>query len=231
MPKVFPEEPENYSFIEDRTNYGDGEFVAPEDGWYQLDAISKSGNGAMATTSGSTSRCGSSGGSGAIARKSKIKLNKGERIPFSINSDILINDATHDIRIKVIGATDGVGQYNPGRGGTATGGDVNINGYSGSAGNTESGAAAGPTGPSTPNDYGFTIKGGDGGGTYYFEGSSHPTPSGTYASNASLIRFYRGNTNLPLDQLNAQNITGLMLEMSQLAQEQTSMLINTDVSH
>lgn len=59
----------------------------------------------------------------------------------------------------------------------------------------------------------------------------HHHMSSPTSGNQAFIRFYRGNTNLPLDQLNAQNITGLMLEMSQLAQEQTSMLINADVSH
>ena len=37
--------------------------------------------------------------------------------------------------------------------------------------------------------------------------------------------IFRGNTNLPLDQLNAQNITGLMLEMAAISQNQTEYML------
>ena len=122
-------------------------------------------------------------------------------------------------------ATDGPGYpANPGHSGTkgtASGGDININGNMGGYGGNAPGGV-------TQNDYGINAYGGEG-GHYYYDGTSHM--SSPTSGNQAFIRFYRGNTNLPLDQLNAQNITGLMLEMSQLAQEQTSMLINADVSH
>ena len=230
VPKVFPEKPTSYIMIGDENE--SGEFEAPETGWYQIVAVGAGGKGGYGFLSPNNYHApGGGGGSPGIAVKTDIKLNKGEKIPYTINGNVSVSDEQHSIHITATqggnggNATDGPGYpANPGHSGTkgtASGGDININGNMGGYGGNAPGGV-------TQNDYGINAYGGEG-GHYYYDGTSHM--SSPTSGNQAFIRFYRGNTNLPLDQLNAQNITGLMLEMSQLAQEQTSMLINADVSH
>ena len=223
VPQVFPDPPTSYLMIEDKSV--SGTFIAPEDGWYQLDAVSASGNGSMAIVSGDSVQTGSSGGSGAIARKSGILLSKNDTITYTIAGNVTINEPKLNINISVTAGTNSSSVYYPGTGGVATGGDININGVNGERGHSDSGPSRGPDGPVTPNDFGLTVKGGDGGGTYGFEGNTYPTASGIYGTGA-FIRFYRGNTNLTLSQLNAFGITDLSLEMIRLAQDQTLSLLH-----
>ena len=232
VPKVFPDKPDSYLMIEDRKV--SGEFEAPETGWYQIAAVGSGGYGGSGFYSPNNYHAGGgSGGSPGICIKTNIKLNKGEKIPYTIAGNVSISDDVHDIHLTATQggpggrATDGPGypanNGSAGYAGTASGGDTNINGSPGKIGTPGSPAAGGVT----TNNLGLSAYGGKGGYAAYPNYNLVPPTSG----NAAFIRFYRGNTNMPLDQLNAQNITGLMLEMSQLAQEQTSMLINADVSH
>lgn len=187
----FPDLPTSYTMIEDRTV--SGTFIAPEDGWYQLDAVSKSGNGGQAMVSAGVSYSGSSGGSGAIARKTGIALYKGETITYTISGNVNISEPELGIDISVTAGAD-----NGGGGGIASGGDTNINGLAGQRGTYANGRPiAGPNGPSTPNSFGLTVKGGTGGGTYGFEGNLYPTYPAECYGTAAFIRFYRGDTNIP----------------------------------
>ena len=187
----FPDPPTSYTMIEDRTV--SGTFIAPEDGWYQLDAVSKSGNGGQAMVSAGVSYSGSSGGSGAIARKTGIALYKGETITYTISGNVNISEPELGIDISVTAGAD-----NGGGGGIASGGDTNINGLAGQHGTYANGRPiAGPNGPSTPNSFGLTVKGGTGGGTYSFEGNLYPTYPAECYGTAAFIRFYRGDTNIP----------------------------------
>lgn len=196
----FPEEPTEYTMIEDRAD--SGEFIAPEDGWYQLDAVSKSGDGGNSNdwhreSSGqireARSYVGGSGGSGGISRKTKIKMNKGEKILFTINSGSV---EIEEFGIRVTPGGKG-GDYDTGSGGTpgsATGGDININGKNGAHGylNNSSCAASANAGVSTDNDFGLNVKSGRSGQPACGGVVTYGTPG-----NDAFIRFYRGNTNTP----------------------------------
>lgn len=227
IPQVFPEEPTSYLMIEDKTSSGD--FEAPEDGWYQLAAVGAGGRGGSGFHSPNNYHAaGGGGGSPGIAVKTNIHLNKGEKISYIISGDVTINDDTHNIHLTAGKggeggrATDGPGYpANNGSGGTpgnATGGDTNIRGASGKSGSPGKAADGGVT----TNDFGISAYGGKGG---YFTGYTDGSLIGPTPGNAAFIRFYRGNTNLALAQLNALNITSLSLEMSRLAQNQTGILI------
>ena len=60
-------------------------------------------------------------------------------------------------------------------------------------------------------------------GYYTTSGKGYYNEPGT----AAYIMILRGNTNLPLDQLNAQEITTLSLAMTKFVQEQTGMLLQS----
>lgn len=181
----FPDEPTSYSMIEDRKN--SGEFIAPEDGWFQLDAVSKSGDGGS-PLGGKYWTSGGSGGSGGISRKTGIKLNKGEKIAFIFdNGDVKVNQYS----ITVTKGTDANKQI-PGKKGTATGGDININGNDGSWGPTGSNGNSNRSPAAiTKNDFGLIVKSGQGGNFV------HNSPTLPTKGTDAFIRFYRGNTNIP----------------------------------
>lgn len=42
-----------------------------------------------------------------------------------------------------------------------------------------------------------------------------------------MVVIFRGNTNLSLSKINAQEITDLMLEMNQLSQNQTQIMLDS----
>ena len=228
IPKVFPEEPSSYLIIEDKMSSGD--FEAPEDGWYQLAAVGAGGRGGSGFHSPNNYHAaGGGGGSPGIAIKTNIKLSKGEKISCIISGNVTINDDTHNIHLKAGRggeggkATDGPGYpANNGYGGAAgnaTGGDINISGSRGNSGYPGEAADGGVT----TNDFGISAYGGKGG---YFTGWTDGSLISPTSGNAAFIRFYRGNTNLPLAQLNALDITEISLEMNRVAQEQTSVLLH-----
>lgn len=192
----FPEEPTSYSEITQLEQSDDWE--ATEDGWFQIDAVSGSGDGGSSSDGRYIPRSGGgSGGSGAIARKSKIKLNKGEKVNIEIaNKKVTIQ------KFGIIvnpGENGGTGtSSSPGTGGnpgTASGGDININGRNGSRGvknSQQQGNALGGNSVSTPNDFQYTITSGNG-GTSYHNSVSKPGGRGSKA----FVKIFRGNTNTP----------------------------------
>lgn len=192
----FPEEPTSYSEITQLEQSDDWE--ATEDGWFQIDAVSGSGDGGSSSDGRYIPRSGGgSGGSGAVARKSKIKLNKGEKVNIEIaNKKVTIQ------KFGIVvnpGENGGTGASNsPGTGGnpgTASGGDININGQKGNSGGNNSqqqGDAPGGYSVSTPNDFQYTITSGNG-GTSYHNLVSQPGGSGSKA----FVKIFRGNTNTP----------------------------------
>lgn len=198
----FPEEPTEYTMIEDRAD--SGEFIAPEDGWYQLDACGQSGDGADAfyianPQSANKFYGGHGGNSGSIARKSKIKLNKGDKIAFSIDNEggeyyNQGNVHVPNFDILALGMVKQNKSFNSQKA-IATGGDININGELGTqgvGGTTDSQANLhGSLGGETENDFGLILKGGKGG--KWEGGVGYPGEKETKA----FIRFYRGNTNTP----------------------------------
>ena len=229
VPKVFPDEPTSWSQISKITSTTT--FTAPEQGWFKFIGVAKSGDGGGGNTWSSTGtryyRGGGSGGSGAIVA-SIFALEKDETVTITLSEGAVISCKGETARAGSGGkgreaGTGDIGGRG-GSGGIASGGNlINKNGSTGETGGFDTERNTG--GSSRTNTY---------------EGFSTTSGAGGYAPNNQSMKadpqtafavIFRGNTNLPLDQLNAQNITGLMLEMSQLAQEQTSVLINSDVSH
>lgn len=249
VPKVFPDEPTSWSLLETVTKTKN--FVSPETGWFKFVLVGKGGKGGNASYFSDTYKpdyssgaSGGSGGSGGICI-SKHGILKGESISINFqNGGISIlpldlkvtsgENGTNGNALNTTSAKAGVG----GTGGTASGGNIsNFNGKRGNDGKVgyarnsfDTFSALGGTAVSSTAD-GETSKSGSGGGVFKSSetyGFSKTDPS---SGTSEYVKIYRGNTNIPLNQLNAQNITGLMLEISQFAQEQTSMLINADVSH
>lgn len=200
---AFPAEPESYSMIEDRNT--SGEFIAPEDGWYQLDACGQSGDGGNAYfvrqggTKPDLQYSGHGGNSGSIARKSKIKLNKGERLLFTIDDTGGEWFNKGNVRIPSLGIVALGMDKQPSsqsyidKKATASGGDVNIDGELGNrgTGGETSGFMPGGSGAKTKNDFGLTLTAGNGG-----DNRNGNKDNGTPGTKA-FIRFYRGNTNIP----------------------------------
>lgn len=186
----FPEEPTEYTMIEDRVD--SGEFIAPEDGWYQLDACGASGNGTIGFKWDLDRKVssGGAGGSGGISRKSLIKLNKGEKISFTISGNVSIPQFGINV---TQGSSAPYQSSGGGTKGTASGGDINIDGNNGGGGISASwGQSTSPSGGgTTSNEWGLTVRGGNGG--YWNSTQLMPPTNGT----AAFIRFYRGNTNIP----------------------------------
>ena len=237
VPKVFPDRPESDDdYTEILTVYESGTFMVPEDGWFKIVVTGRGNKGTDASRPPvgnpeygivSMSARGGDGGQAGGAAISIFQFNKGEEIPYTISGNSAI---FKDMR---------------GTGTTASGGNIaNYTGNKGSSGEIDGVSAR-------VNSYDDTVKGGYGGngpspfnprggnganvyGTDWDEKDENfgrVYQTGGFDPEPNFIKFFRGNTNLSLDQINAQDITGLMLEMSQLAQEQTSMLINADVSH
>ena len=186
----FPEKPTEYTMIEDRVD--SGEFIAPEDGWYQLDACGASGNGTIGFKWDLDRKVssGGAGGSGGISRKSLIKLNKGEKISFTISGNVSIPQFGINV---TQGSSAPYQSSGGGTKGTASGGDINIDGNNGGGGISASwGQSTSPSGGgTTSNEWGLTVRGGNGG--YWNFTQLMPPTNGT----AAFIRFYRGNTNIP----------------------------------
>ena len=223
IPKVFPDEPTSYSKIADYST--SGTFTAPEDGWYQLDAVSASGSGGAGgcahDRNGGPSYAfvqGGPGGTGAVSRKKTIKLKKGETISFTINGTISIPQFNISVTPGGKGGDGGYPKYyyngTEGTGGSARGGDETFNGVSGDVMTPGSMQALGyqfygGTGAKAPAD--------DGGKYYYFWGQGSPG-----SPVQSFIRVYRGNTNI-LEPVTAQTFAAVQTQQADraFATEQT----------
>lgn len=234
VPYVFPDEPTSWSEISKPNS--STTFTAPEDGWFKFIGLAASGEEGSSDWAKSSSRelyaagGGGAGGAGGIV-VSVFPLYKGETVSISISKNVTIS---HDGETATAmsgsdggdGSTDGyMGLHgiggSGGSGGSATGGNT-VNqpgpkGGKGGSGESESKSQAlakATTGNSVANSYsGYTTRSQGNGNS--------AAPTAAYAV------ILRGNTNLPLDQLNAQEITTLSLAMTKFAQEQTGMLLQS----
>lgn len=194
-PNDFPEEPTSYSEIKKITD--SEEWIIPENGYYQIDIISKSGNGGASSDPYNIPRNGGGGGgSGAIARKSNIALFKNDIVSISfLNGSISIEQFSMSVTAGNNGtnALSSVTGAAGGTGGTASGGDTNINGLTGGTGGVVyNGSAIGGYSVSTSNSFGYSVVSGRGGNC--MEGSTvGPGTAGT----AAFAVLFRGNTNQP----------------------------------
>lgn len=233
-PKVFPDPPAGYNEIERIKS--SKTWTVPEDGYFQIDAISKSGDGGKAkryTSDRIYYGNGPSGGSGAVTRKSLIKLNKGDSVKISISSSYTkVEIPSVGIELEVSAGTNGKDRPSDGQGahGGSAGyvrkkGDKSYDGengiYAGSqAGTLGDGNISGSSSVSTTNPW-YSVYSGKGGGFANFE----EVPPGK--GSAAMVVIFRGNTNLSLSKINAQEITDLMLEMNQLSQNQTQIMLDS----
>lgn len=213
----FPAEPSAYELIGTYTS--SGSFIAPEDGWFQVEVFGASGNGgssARKTAGPSSGRwtvmAGGGGGGGGGYACSRVKMNKGDTInltPGAIGavSSAIINSSkeTYTMLQVTSGANGGAGTVTSssgtggagGAGGVATGGNyANYNGGSGRLGNNGIAYAT------MPEENVGDGKGGAGGTAGYTGGRTGgkgadstagvPSPGSGYAG---FIKIYRGNTN------------------------------------
>lgn len=231
---MFPDPPASYNEIERIKS--SKTWTVPEDGYFQIDAISKSGDGGKSiryTTDYTYYGNGPSGGSGAVTRKSLIKLNKGDSVKISISSSYTkVEIPSVGIELEVSAGTNGrdrpssgYGAYGGNAGYVIKKGDKSYDGEDGiyagrQVGTRGDGNISGENSVSTTNPW-YSIYSGKGGGFANFEEVSPGTGS------AAMVVIFRGNTNLSLSKINAQDITGLMLEMNQLSQNQTQMMLNS----
>lgn len=222
IPHVFPDKPSDYLELERVTN--SKEFIAPEDGWFMFIGLAASGKGGRsdyASWGEPVQAGGGSGGAGGIV-VSIFPLNAGSTVSLSIGTNVSIS-ANDETATATSGTDGGDGDLiNPssggvggkaGIGGKASGGNVaNQNGPDGNRGKYVTGGSSGG-GESVSNGY----------KNYYTtSGSGGSSPGST-----TYIVVLRGNTNLSLSQLNALELSGLMLEMNYVFQEQTEMLMKS----
>ena len=211
----FPDEPTSYSKIADYST--SGTFTAPEDGWYRLDAIGASSMGSPVQYYGTGQiNSGAGGGSGALASKSLIKLNKGDTLPFVINTGITVQQ----FGITVSQSSPGV-NITGGNGGKAVGGDYTAQGARGEEGEYTTGTnfSKPKKGGVTVNTLGYNIRGGNSG---YSKGYQQAQPPEQGFPNRPFVRFLRGNTNV-LEAPTAQTFATVQTQQAEraFATEQT----------
>ena len=225
VPKVFPDPPTSYLEIE--KVYSSKKFEATEDGYFEFIGLAASGKGgSIGSSSGGGKIGGGSGGSGGII-VSVFSLNKGDEVTITISDNFLENVVIQAKGEKAIarnggdgtnGVMNGSSSGTPGRGGyggSATGGNVkNLPGTTGKDGKMNySGSNQNTGGESVTNSYGgYNTTSGHGDWPL-----SDPTQS--------YVVILRGNTNIPLDQQNALDITSISLDISELQQIQTDVLM------
>lgn len=227
VPNVFPDTPTSYLELERVTS--SKVFVAPEDGWFEFIGLAASGKGGR-TVSRMQGReyagGGGGGGAGGVV-VSIFALHKGESVSLSISTSVTISKDSETATATQggIGSNGGV-ETSPlfayggagGVGGNASGGNTaNQPGETGGRGRSKEYDNETPTsslwGVGATNSYGgYSTSGG--------AGNSLP-------GSTAYIVVLRGNTNLPLSQLNALELSGLMLEMNYVFQEQTEMLMQS----
>ena len=190
--------------------------------------MAKSGDGNDGNSGQGATCSGGSGGSGGIV-VSVFKLSQNETVSISISGNVTIS-CKEESATATAGGKGSAGQLNysgtyprpnagsGGSAGSASGGNLaNIQGNRGNDGDevdrSESGYAS--DSPSVSTSYnGYSTTSGKGTVT---------TQAGT--GTAAYVVVLRGNTNISPDQLNAQDITTLMLNVSRLFQEQTGILM------
>ena len=233
VPKVFPDRPvSDDDYTEISTQYTSGTFTVPEDGWYKVVVTGKGYDGGWGTrpkqgetnyniVSYSNVYSGEGGQAGGAAI-SIFAFHAGEQYAYTISGS---SASFLDMRGNGVSASGGnLANYTGNPGSPSNRGDISAH-------------------KSSYDDY---VPGGSGG-----EGPSPFNPAGgrgsaVVASNwnekeenfgivrqgnpgkaaSNYIRFYRGNTNLTQAQLNAMDITTLMLDNSRLEQEVTGIMLS-----
>ena len=232
VPKVFPDKPTSYIDIECVTK--SKTFVAPEDGWFRFILCGAGGSGGGYPSSGATIYGGGGGGSGGIA-VSVFSLNKGDSILCDFGRVAYPEVSVTYGEKKAVAEPGQDGEEgkitaesftaNGGRGGSARGGNLkNLNGKSGENGYrwTSNGGVLDTKGNGGSIFFdGKSSRGGNGHGSYGPQTIAKPATLGTTAK----IFIQRGSTNLTQAQRNALDTTSTMLELNQLAQEQTGLLL------
>ena len=222
VPNVFPAEPTGWSEMQKYTT--STTFTAPEDGWFKFIGVAKSGEGGNSNTwtdpNGQRWRRGGGGGGAGGIVVSVFALTQGQTVTLTVGSYATIQaqgqTATAGAGSDGYDAATGDSGGRGGRGGSASGGNlVNKAGASGGTGGFEIGLEEG--GWAGTNSYeGYSTAAGMG------------LPSKNYKPNPAYgyIVALRGNTNLTQAQLNAMDITTLMLDNSRLEQEVTGIMLS-----
>lgn len=222
VPNVFPAEPTGWSEMQKYTT--STTFTAPEDGWFKFIGVAKSGEGGSSNTwtdpNGKRWRRGGGGGGAGGIVVSVFALTQGQTVTLTVGSYATIQaqgqTATAGAGSDGYDAATGDSGGRGGRGGSASGGNlVNKAGASGGTGGFEIGLEEG--GWAGTNSYeGYSTAAGTG------------LPSKNYKPNPAYgyIVALRGNTNLTQAQLNAMDITTLMLDNSRLEQEVTGIMLS-----
>ncbi len=204
----------------------------PEDGWFKVVVTGRGNDGGTDTyptdvkynINSIVSVHGGTGGQAGGAAISIFQFYKGEKIPYTISG----NSATFkDMYGTGTTASGGnIGNYTGNKGQSGTYGSINAEDGKNYCSYVSGGA--GGTGPTQYNPSGG--KGANIEGTGWYQQTSFnkvgPTEPGKAAAN--YIKFFRGNTNLTLEQVNAQDITALLLDVDRVFQEQTSILMQQD---
>lgn len=210
----FPEEPTDYLNCAEIPN--STEYEIPEDGWFRIDAIAKSGDGRRELRF--TGRpiyeaawySSGGGGTGGYSR-SEVALFKGDKLSIQI-TDSDINITGNSILINVTSGKDGnpASQDKIGTGGaagTASGGNkINQNGLKGSDGNrvfkpdiggrVYGGKGANQGEIQINNQKSYAIFGGNSASATKFT-SSGMTEVAETSGNIAKVFISRGNTNIP----------------------------------
>ena len=222
VPNVFPAEPTGWSEMQKYTT--STTFTAPEDGWFKFIGVAKSGEGGNSNTwtdpNGKRWRRGGGGGGAGGIVVSVFALTQGQTVTLTVGSYATIQaqgqTATAGAGSDGYDADTGHSGGRGGGGGSASGGNlVNKAGASGGTGGFEIGLEEG--GWAGTNSYeGYSTAAGMG------------LPSKNYKPNPAYgyIVALRGNTNLTQAQLNAMDITTLMLDNSRLEQEVTGIMLS-----
>lgn len=211
----FPAEPSAYELIGTYTS--SGSFIAPEDGWFQVEVFGASGNGGSSAykTFGTGSNkithlAGGGGGGGGGYACSRVKLREGDKVTYTVGSVSATSSANISSSIEaynILQVTSGASgskgtattsSYTGGAGGTggiASGGNyINNNGGSGGRGNSgyayASGESSGNGNGGAGGAAGYT--GGRVGGKGADSTAGVTSPG---SGSAGFIKIYRGNTN------------------------------------
>lgn len=214
IPNAFPLEPSAYELIDTYTNATT--FVAPEDGYYQIEVHGASGaggpNGKRGVSGDYIFGAGAGGGGGGGYARSIVKLNKGDTVTITAlavgsTATVYINSSI-DIYPNILVSSGSTGKVpdaytsggTGGAGGVASGGtEENINGSKGSTGSNKkvttysqskaTGGAGGAPGHTDGNKGGTGSQGG-------YNGSANVLSNNPGSGKAAFVKIYRGNTNV-----------------------------------
>lgn len=196
---LFPSEPTAYTDLVG-TYTSSGTWTAPENGYFQIELYGASGNGGNYR-----SYAGGGGGGGGCCVISRVKLNQGDTIVYTLgavgnNSQAAITSTieneTYDTMIAY-NATNGTNASSSagegGEGGLAANGNyANYNGSDGSDGTQGSSLRPGAGGAGGASGYDGGNDGGNGGTPGGFTGSATDPGTGL----PGFMKIYRGNTNI-----------------------------------